>query len=101
MGIQKYPFTYREIVYYLSEISGSRCGDDMTVLWDVAPCSEAEIDRRFRRVYCLHHQDDVMEAVSTSETSVILHEITRRNIPEGSYLCVLLWLAFRDVKLKY
>jgi hypothetical protein len=39
----------------------------MTVLWDVAPCSAAEIDRRFRRVYCLHRQDDVMEAVSTSD----------------------------------
>jgi hypothetical protein len=28
----------------------------MTVFWDVAPCSLAEVDRRFRGVYCLCHQ---------------------------------------------
>jgi hypothetical protein len=27
----------------------------MIVLWDVAPCSLVQIDRRFRGVYCLHH----------------------------------------------
>jgi hypothetical protein len=26
------------------------------VLWDVAPCSHIEVDRRFRGVYCLHYQ---------------------------------------------
>jgi ribosomal protein S12 len=25
-------------------------------VWDVAPCSHVEVDRRFRGVYCLHHQ---------------------------------------------
>jgi hypothetical protein len=29
---------------------------EMTVFWYVAPCSLVEIDRRFRGVYCLHHQ---------------------------------------------
>jgi hypothetical protein len=28
----------------------------MAVLWDVAPCSLVETDRRFRGAYCLHHQ---------------------------------------------
>jgi hypothetical protein len=30
----------------------------MKICWDVAPCSLVEIDRRFRGVYCLHHQGD-------------------------------------------
>jgi hypothetical protein len=30
----------------------------MTVFWGVAPCSLAEIDRRFRGAYCHHYQDD-------------------------------------------
>jgi hypothetical protein len=29
-----------------------------SVFWDVAPCSHVEVDRRFRRAYCLHHQGD-------------------------------------------
>jgi len=28
------------------------------VFWDVAPCIHVEVDRRFRGVYCLHHQSD-------------------------------------------
>jgi hypothetical protein len=59
----------------------------MTVLWDVAPCSLVDIYRRFRGVYCLHHQGDLMmEAVITSETSIIFYETTRRNIPEDGHL---------------
>jgi hypothetical protein len=27
----------------------------VVVCWDVAPCSQADIDRRFRGAYCLHH----------------------------------------------
>jgi hypothetical protein len=29
-----------------------------SVFWDVAPCSEVDVDRRFRGAYCLHHQGD-------------------------------------------
>jgi hypothetical protein len=55
----------------------------MTVFWDVAPCGLVEVDRHFRGAYCLHHQVALMvEAVSTSETSVNFYETTRRNIPE-------------------
>jgi hypothetical protein len=48
----------------------------MTVFWDVAPCSLVEIDRRFRGA--------MMEAVTTSETSVNFYQTTRHNIPEDS-----------------
>jgi hypothetical protein len=30
----------------------------VTDFWDIAPCSIFEANRRFRSVYCLHHQDD-------------------------------------------
>jgi hypothetical protein len=30
----------------------------MTVLWNVASCSLVDTDRRFRGVYCIHHQGD-------------------------------------------
>jgi hypothetical protein len=33
-------------------------GMKMTAVWDVAPCSLAEVVRRFRGAYCLHHQAD-------------------------------------------
>jgi hypothetical protein len=48
----------------------------MTAFWDTAPCSLLGVNRRFRRAYCLHHQDD--------ETSVNSNETIRRYIPEGS-----------------
>jgi hypothetical protein len=28
------------------------------VFWDVAPCSQVEVDRRLRVAYCLHRPDD-------------------------------------------
>jgi hypothetical protein len=55
----------------------------MTVFWDVAPCSLVEINRRFGDAYC-HIIVLMMEAVSTSETSVKLYQTTRRNISEDS-----------------
>jgi hypothetical protein len=33
--------------------------NEMAVFWVVAPCSLAEVYRRFRGACCLHHQDDV------------------------------------------
>jgi hypothetical protein len=58
----------------------------MTVFWDVAPCSLVEIDRSFRGAYCLHHQGD------RPEMSVSFYQTTRRNIPEGSSLQLLISL---------
>jgi hypothetical protein len=55
----------------------------ISVLWDVAPCCLVDIDRRFRGAYCLHYKG---EAVSSSETSVSIYQITRRNIPEDSHV---------------
>jgi hypothetical protein len=30
----------------------------MIAFWNIAPCNLVEMDRRFRRAYCLHHQGD-------------------------------------------
>jgi hypothetical protein len=30
----------------------------MIALCDIAPCSLVEVDRRFRGMYCVHHQGD-------------------------------------------
>jgi hypothetical protein len=61
----------------------------MAVFWVVAPYSLV-VYPRFRVAFCLHHQGDesliMMEAASTSETSVIFYQTTRRNSPEDSNL---------------
>jgi hypothetical protein len=36
----------------------------VTVFWDDAPCSVAEIDRRFRCAFCLRHPDDELKRLS-------------------------------------
>jgi hypothetical protein len=53
------------------------------ILWDVLPCSQVDVDRRFRGAYCLHHQRD---AARTSETSVYIYLTTWQYIPEDSKL---------------
>jgi hypothetical protein len=57
----------------------------MTAFWNIALCSLVEVDRRFRGVegplIAL-----MMEAMIISETSVNVHETTRRSIPEGCHL---------------
>jgi hypothetical protein len=61
----------------------------MAVFWDFAPCSLVEIYRRFRDTYCLHHQALtalMMDAESTSESSVRFYQTTWRNVPEDSHL---------------
>jgi hypothetical protein len=49
----------------------------MAVFWVVAPCSLIEV---YRLIVLM------MEAESTSETSVNFYQTTRRNIPEDSHL---------------
>jgi hypothetical protein len=56
----------------------------MTVFWNVVPCSLVDID--VSEVLTASVIAPMMEAVSTSETSVSFYQTTRRNIPEGSYL---------------
>jgi hypothetical protein len=46
----------------------------MVVFWVVAPCSLVEVYRR------------MVEAASTSETSVNFYQTTRRNNPEDSHI---------------
>jgi hypothetical protein len=31
---------------------------NITVFWDIAPCSLAEVDRLLKGAYCLDHQGD-------------------------------------------
>jgi hypothetical protein len=56
----------------------------MAAFWVVAPCSLVEVYRRFRSPCCLHNQSDgilialMMDAASTSETSVNFYQNTRR-----------------------
>jgi hypothetical protein len=63
-----------------------------TVCCDVAPCSLIEVyHRRLRGACCLHHQDLmiialIMEARSTSDTSVNFYQTTRRYTPEDGHL---------------
>jgi hypothetical protein len=54
--------------------------------WDIQPCSLLGVDRRFRGVYCLHHQSDEILLVRTFETSVYFNETTRCYIPKSSNL---------------
>jgi hypothetical protein len=56
----------------------------MTVFWVDALCCLGKVHRRFRRACCLIAL--MMEAASTSETSVNLYQTTRRNNPEERHL---------------
>jgi hypothetical protein len=76
----------------------------MTDFWVVALCSLEEVYGRFRDTCCLHHQSDewlkftdvseiraaiialMMEAASSSETSVNFYQTTRGNNLEDSHL---------------
>jgi hypothetical protein len=46
--------------------------------WDVMPRILVEVDRRFRGVYCLHHQGGEIHRPDD--------ETTRRYIPEGYHI---------------
>jgi hypothetical protein len=55
----------------------------MTVFWVFALCSLVEVYRRFSGACFIAL---IMEAASTSETSVNFYQTTRRNNPEDSHL---------------
>jgi hypothetical protein len=72
---------------------------NIAVFWVVALCSLVDVYRHIRGARCLHHpgSDDgaddnasiialMMEAASTSETSVNFCHTTRCNNPEDSHL---------------
>jgi hypothetical protein len=58
----------------------------ITFFWDVVAWTLVKTDRRFKGVYCLHYQGEIVKAMSTSETSVNICETTRRNIPEDGHV---------------
>jgi hypothetical protein len=45
------------------------------IFWDVLPCSQVDVDRRFRRVIAL-----IIETVRTSETSVNIYLLHCSNL---------------------
>jgi hypothetical protein len=52
----------------------------MAVFWVIAPCRLIEVYQSFRRAEAMITM--MMEAASTSETSVNFYQTTRRNNPE-------------------
>jgi hypothetical protein len=48
------------------------------VFWDIMPCSQIDVERRFRGAWCLHHQGyESSQVPRTSETSVDIYLTTR------------------------
>jgi hypothetical protein len=74
----------------------------MAVFQVVATCSLVEVYRRFRCAWCLHHQsNDLIEAASTSETSVNSYQTTQRNKTEDRHLQkLLIWNFGWDGKIR-
>jgi hypothetical protein len=62
----------------------------ITAFWDIASCSLVHVDRRFRGAYFLHYQGvfiaQMMEAVSTYETSINFYETTRHIFRECCHI---------------
>jgi hypothetical protein len=85
---------YATDIILLGEISGADGGEyEDDSLLRFAPCSLVQDDQYFGGTYYLHHQGDesspivlMMEAISTSETTVNFYETTRRNIPKDCTL---------------
>jgi hypothetical protein len=59
----------------------------MVIFWVFTPCSLVEVYQCLRDTCCLHYQGDglIMEASSTSGTSVNFYLSTRRNNPEDRH----------------
>jgi hypothetical protein len=66
----------------------------MAVFWVVAPCSLVEVHRRTLLIALM------MEAASTTETSVNFYQTTRRYNPEASHLHILFALEPSSVPKK-
>jgi hypothetical protein len=72
-------------ILYLCVLYNYECKQIMskiTVVLDVAPCSLVEIDRRFRGVYCLHHQGAISTRLhgATSQKTVIFIPVSVRTL---------------------
>jgi hypothetical protein len=57
----------------------------VTFFWDVASCSLVYTDRRFKGIASIIRAM-IIEAASSSETSVSVYQSTRRDMPEDSNL---------------
>jgi hypothetical protein len=50
------------------------------VLWDVAPCSHVEVDRRFRGAYCFHHRRDDGGSTQLWNVRPLKRDYSRRRV---------------------
>jgi hypothetical protein len=76
---------YTQSKISILEILGSHGVEYGVVFYDVELCSLIDIDQHFTGAFCLHHHGDntaMMEAVSSSETSVNIYQSIQRNSPE-------------------
>jgi hypothetical protein len=48
--------TYKFVIFQVLTSATTKMNVKFRVFWDEASCSHVEVDRRFRRTYCLHHQ---------------------------------------------
>jgi hypothetical protein len=65
----------------------------MAVLWDVAPCSLVDIDRRSRGAYCLHHhhcEKPPLFQATPSRLSLTCLAFRHSSIPGKAWLLLLL-----------
>jgi hypothetical protein len=77
---------------------------EATVLWEFAPCSLVEVNRRFTGVSCLHHQGDRLISVSLFLTfSYICYVLCFPCLAICSYLALglSLWLCVACSKMFY
>lgn len=73
----------------------------LAIFWDVAACGLVGAEH-FTGAYCLHRGDALMMvSASTSETSLIMYQTTRRNIPEHNCLCTIFLIYFKWLKTKW
>jgi hypothetical protein len=58
---------------------------NMTVFWDVAQCSQVDIDHFFRGSYCLHLQEE-----NSCEVSISIYQTTQCNMCNLYLVCKIL-----------
>jgi hypothetical protein len=74
----------------------------MTGLWDMAPCSLVEEDRRFRRANCLHHQDNRPDDGGSTPLWIICLVLRDRrwHVPESYFLHKEISISFHTFHVR-
>jgi hypothetical protein len=75
------------------------------VFWDVLPCSQFDVDRRFIGAYCLHRQGDCRSVDVELRTRQYipedseLHTRRRENLKSHIFICCLFCDSFSVARL--